>query len=169
MQLIAELSDETFGLKSVSLPKWRVRRASRTVLLNEKGEVVLVHAQKFNYYKLPGGGIENSESLEEAVVREAMEETGYRIRIERPLGMIIEYRSRMKLLQISYCFLARAVGQPDRAKFTKKENAEKFRPILAKNLDDALRLAKKEDSLPYVAKFMVKREVLFLQKARESV
>ncbi|SDR88890.1 NUDIX hydrolase [Microlunatus soli] len=36
-------------------------------------------------WSLPGGGVEYDESVEQAIVREAMEETGYRIRLGDPL------------------------------------------------------------------------------------
>jgi len=36
-------------------------------------------------WTLPGGGVEFDESLEEAVVREVLEETGLHVRVEQPL------------------------------------------------------------------------------------
>ena len=36
----------------------------------------MIHSLKFDYYKFPGGGIENSESPIEAMIRETREETG---------------------------------------------------------------------------------------------
>lgn len=36
-------------------------------------------------WSLPGGGVEYDESVEQAIVREAWEETGYRIRLAEPL------------------------------------------------------------------------------------
>lgn len=36
-------------------------------------------------WSLPGGGVEYDETLEEAVVREAYEETGYRVEVGAPL------------------------------------------------------------------------------------
>ena len=36
----------------------------------------MVHSIKYDYYKFPGGGIENGETPVEAMIRETMEETG---------------------------------------------------------------------------------------------
>jgi len=48
-------------------------------IIIENGKIAMVHSEKYNYYKLPGGGIEPGESKEEALVRETLEETGLRI------------------------------------------------------------------------------------------
>ena len=166
MELIVELSDKTFGLKPIKVFKWNIRRAARTVILNEKREVVMVHARKFDYYKIPGGGIEGQESIIKAVQREALEETGYRIKVIKPIGLIMEYRSKIKLLQISYCFLSHTVGKQKKPQFTGSEKAERFEPITIKNVSQAISLMKKDKKLPYLAKFMVMRDSAFLQKTK---
>ena len=65
------------------------RGATVVVLHPETREVLLHKREDFRVWALPGGGIENGESWEEAAVRETFEETGYRIRVERLSG---EYR-----------------------------------------------------------------------------
>ncbi|HLE13449.1 MAG TPA: NUDIX domain-containing protein [Anaerolineales bacterium] len=51
-------------------------RAAAIIVRNEK--LLLIHRQKpgQDYYKLPGGGVEFDESVEEACIREVKEETG---------------------------------------------------------------------------------------------
>jgi nucleoside triphosphatase len=47
------------------------------LILNPDGELLLVRSHKWHVrYTLPGGHVELGESLEEAVIREAKEETG---------------------------------------------------------------------------------------------
>jgi len=165
MKLLAELSDKTFGLKPAKVSKWTIRRAARTVILNDKNEVIMVHSQKFDYYKIPGGGVEDQESITDAVKREALEETGYKIKVIKPVGMIIEYRSKIKLAQISYCFLSHTIGKQKRPQFTDSENSEQFSSVKIKSINQAMRLMKKGKKLPYLAKFMVRRDSAFLQNA----
>jgi 8-oxo-dGTP pyrophosphatase MutT (NUDIX family) len=60
----------------------RVRNASRILLLNEKNEVFLFKIEdSYNqriFWISPGGGLEDGESFETAVLRELWEETGIR-------------------------------------------------------------------------------------------
>ncbi|OIH92290.1 NUDIX hydrolase [Curtobacterium sp. MCBA15_001] len=51
---------------------------------------VLLAMQRFpeaGVWALPGGGVEYDESVEQAVVREFMEETGYRVAVDGLLGV----------------------------------------------------------------------------------
>ena len=63
--------------------------ATAVICLVQKGdEVLLVHARNFkrDYYGLVAGFVETGETLEEAVEREVLEETGIRIRNIRYFG-----------------------------------------------------------------------------------
>ena len=63
--------------------------ATAVICLIERGdEVLLVHARNFkrDFYGLVAGFVETGETLEEAVAREAYEETGIRIRDIRYFG-----------------------------------------------------------------------------------
>ena len=52
-----------------------VRNSARSVII-KGGAVAMVHSQQYDYYKFPGGGIEENEDPEEALVRETLEEAG---------------------------------------------------------------------------------------------
>ena len=71
---------------------YEVRKATRTVLLNDSNEIALLYVAKDNYHKLPGGGIEEGESIFTALKREVKEEVGANIDILDDIGVIIEYR-----------------------------------------------------------------------------
>lgn len=52
------------------------RRPSARAIIIKDGKVAMVHSKKYHYYKFPGGGIEDSESIKEALIREVAEESG---------------------------------------------------------------------------------------------
>lgn len=59
-----------------------IRSAVRAILLND-GKILLNRCRdprNGEYYTLPGGGQNQYETLEEALVRECLEETGYQVR-----------------------------------------------------------------------------------------
>ena len=52
---------------------------------NEK--VLLVKEQEEHYYETPGGGVQRGETIEQALRREVLEETGYAVKIEKILDV----------------------------------------------------------------------------------
>ncbi|MCB0076363.1 MAG: NUDIX hydrolase [Anaerolineales bacterium] len=68
----------------LALPRERfVVRPSVYALLYDQDRVVLVTNRTTGRYYLPGGGVEQGESLEEALQREVREETGLSIKMGR--------------------------------------------------------------------------------------
>jgi 8-oxo-dGTP pyrophosphatase MutT (NUDIX family) len=77
-------------------PYWMQQIASRiirplfqvfaaAIIFDEKNRIFLVKQtyQRFHPWGMPGGGLEYSETSEEAVIREVWEETGLTVKIER--------------------------------------------------------------------------------------
>lgn len=52
------------------------KRPSVRGIIIKDGRLAMMHSLKYDYYKLPGGGIEEGESLEDTLVREVKEESG---------------------------------------------------------------------------------------------
>lgn len=76
------------------------------VILVQDGSLALIRRVRGDevYYLFPGGGVDPGESAEEAAVREAHEELGLHVELER-LAAVVERNGARQ-----YHFLARAVG-----------------------------------------------------------
>lgn len=66
-----------------------------------KGKVLLIKRRDIPIWTLPGGGIEQGEDPETAVIREVEEETGYKVRVSRKVG---EYYPPNKLTSYTYLY-----------------------------------------------------------------
>ncbi len=87
-----------------------IGQGSFVVIFDEHRARFLMHQRRdFRIWSLPGGHIEAGESPEEAAIREAREETGYRIRIKRFVG---EYWRPQIGPQgdINYLFIGEIIG-----------------------------------------------------------
>ena len=58
-----------------------VRNSARSIIIRN-GKVAMIHSLKYDYYKFPGGGIENGEDPVDAMIRETREESGLVVRPE---------------------------------------------------------------------------------------
>lgn len=83
------------------------------IILTNDGKVVLVK-RSFDPYKdhwaLPGGIVEYGETVEIAVIREAKEETGLDIKIEKLAGVYSDPNRDPRGHFVSVCFLCVPVG-----------------------------------------------------------
>lgn len=55
--------------------------------INEQGQILLIQREDFRVWGLPGGDVDPGESLAQAAVREAQEETGLTVALTRLVGM----------------------------------------------------------------------------------
>lgn len=67
----------------------------------DQKKVVLIKRRDVPVWVLPGGGIEKNETIEEAVIREVLEETGFSVRIQKKVG---EYSPINKLARYTHLF-----------------------------------------------------------------
>ncbi len=64
--------------------------AARAVVIHQE-KVLLLYLKKNEVYNLPGGGLEKGETLDQCVLRELKEETGYLGLTPIPTMTVIEY------------------------------------------------------------------------------
>ena len=144
---------------------YNLRKAARAVIIDKDNQVPLLFASKYNYHKLPGGGIENNETALEALRREVLEEAGVCIKSIKDIGVIIEYRDKIKLLQISYCYFARIDKFIKKPSFTKKELSDGFE-LKWMDFDKAINTIKKDKPSNYTGVFIQKRDLTLLAEAK---
>lgn len=80
------------------------RNSARSIILSG-GKVALVHSQKYDYYKFPGGGIEENEHPVQALVRETLEETGLVVREETVEEYGYVHRILRSMYDVTQCFI----------------------------------------------------------------
>lgn len=69
----------------VHFSEYDTRLAAYAVIVDD-GQILLTwYSGAAPQWTLPGGGVEFDESIEDAVVREVLEETGFEVRVGRPL------------------------------------------------------------------------------------
>jgi len=149
------------------IKKYLVREAGRAVVVDEDKKIALLHVSKENYYKLPGGGIEEGEDKMSALKRECLEEIGCNVEVINEIGSIVEYRKIFNLKQTSYCYLAKVKGQKGMPDFTEKERNKGFEQIWL-SYDEALKalIESKATSIKGNA-YIVSRDTTFLKEARK--
>lgn len=101
--------------------RYEDRPTGKAIVFDEEGKIALVGTKVNSYYLLPGGGIDPGESVEDGIVRECLEEIGCDVRLDRPLGIIEDYRTRDKKHCINYCYTAKLRGEKGKLTLTEEE------------------------------------------------
>ena len=144
-----------------------IRNSARSIVIKEK-QVAMIHSMKYDYYKFPGGGIENGESPEEAMIRETREEAGLRIipGTVREYGMVHRIQKSVKdrsecFVQDNYYYLCEAEDKPVSQKLDEYEAQEGYRLEYVK---PAAAIKKNREAMgsPYHP-MMLEREVRVLE------
>ena len=76
MNIICKITDNDIGENYIEINNSKTRLGARGIVIRDDGKIAIFNKTNKNEYKLPGGGIENDETPEEAFKREVLEETG---------------------------------------------------------------------------------------------
>lgn len=145
--------------------EWPLREAARAVVIDNDGLVALLHVSKENYYKLPGGGLDESEDKNAALRRECLEEIGCDVEVIRELGTVLEYRKIFGLRQISYCYVAKVTGEKGAPSFTQKEESKGFQVVWLHLAEAKKALDNSKSTTPEGDLYIVPRDKVILASA----
>lgn len=166
MKLLAEIGEGSLGLSDEFEQlkgTYQLRKSARAIVLNQAGEMATQYLRTYEFHKLPGGGVEAGETVEEAFIREVKEEVGCDCEITRPIGVVIEYRNRYNLLHISYCYAAQLVGTVGTPTLTEKEIGEGHETLWLQP-EEVLKRISTDKPKKFEGNFILARERAFLEE-----
>ncbi|MDP3883119.1 MAG: NUDIX domain-containing protein [Candidatus Staskawiczbacteria bacterium] len=168
MELLKIITEEEIypELKTSRASANKFRRAVRAVVFDGGSKVALINVSKHNYYKLPGGGIDANETMEDALKRECSEEIGCNVAIGSEIGRIIEHRDKIETDQESDCYLAKLVGKKGKTNLVGYEITDGFEPVWV-DIDEAIKLVENSKPDTYDGPFIKIRDLIFLRKAKD--
>ena len=168
MDLLIELFDQDI-FPSKHKPKlisYNLRRAARAVLLDSKNQVALLHVSHHNFWKLPGGGIDQGETIFEGLKREIREEVGCSVSKIKSIGETLEFRNQTNTVQVSYCFTGKAVKPFSKIHLEDDELADGLN-LHWVSLSKAVSLIKNSNPTNYDGHFIKLRDLAILHKAKQ--
>lgn len=117
-----------------------MKRINGRAIIIENDEIILMFRRKIikgivnEYYAIPGGGKEDSETIEECVKREIKEEFNLDIEVKELLGIVEDDKN------IGYIYNTNIIGGTlklggEEKEFNTKENYYEIRKINIKDID----------------------------------
>jgi ADP-ribose pyrophosphatase YjhB (NUDIX family) len=163
MNLLKRITDqEICGSTEISHVNPRI--AVRAILIDETGLIALLYMGKPDFYTIPGGGVETGETLEDALNREVLEETGCRCKIEYELGFISENRALHDFTQTSYYYIVNVIGEKGVPQLSKSE-IEQETKVYWYTLKEALNIVLNQSPKSYQQKYIKYRDTVVLEAA----
>ena len=174
---IAKITDQDLGFDIEEKITDKCRFNTRLVLKRpDDGKICLIESAKYGYHQIPGGGIDDGESIDVGLKREAREETGFELDNITPQGVKTEYRNGSKyewVRAVSFCNVAEPAKEVG-TEYMEDEIEEGFEPVW-KTLDEAITIFEKEDAelknnpdRSYSGSFSTRRDLEILKYYRGS-
>ena len=145
---------------------FKTRKASRGIVFDANNNVAILPVSNHGYYKLPGGGIEEGEDSITAFKRECVEEIGTDVEVVNEIGEIIEYRGNFSIVQTSYCYIDKAIGERVQTSFTEHEKSQGFKQPLWLPFEEAYKLVSESTPTNYEGNFIKERDALIFETAK---
>ena len=147
------------------------RIIARAIVFDDDGMLYFVRAERDDEFgkavliETSGGGVEEGESLETAILRELREELGAEAEVVCRLGVVSDYYNLIHRHNINNYFLCRAVSFGER-KLTAEENNEFHLSVLRLTFDEA-EAEYERCRCSKVGRLIAEREVPVLKLARK--
>ena len=145
------------------------RVTSRGIVLDEEGRIALhfIHRDDIfgneTYYETPGGGVDEGETPEQAVIRECKEELGEDIEVLRPLGVVKDAYNLIHRKNENHYFLCKKLNQGE--KHFVSEGDSLIQKTVWVSLEEGIALLKKQSGHG-VSALVKARELPILEEAR---
>ncbi len=146
----------------VDFSDYALRVAVKVAIFDGENRIALVGTK---YRLLPGGGVEQGETLVEAVARESLEEVGCSLIEIKAVATTQEFRTKIIRQQITHFFTAKLAGEKGAPQTTQED--ERGIQVEWFNLGDAISLLEKQlNEIPfesYNSCFNVRTHLAFLK------
>lgn len=144
------------------------RKSVRVVIFDTNSCVALGYVNEENgnkRYSMIGGGMDGDETIEDAVIRESLEEAGCRIKNIKEIGIIEERGigsdTRGRFIQTNYCFIADVDGEKLEPKFTEDDIKDGLGLIWLPLETAILNLKQQADT------FITRKTLILLEEAKK--
>ena len=144
---------------------FRIRNTARAIVFDNENNIALLLVKSEGFHKLPGGGIDEGEDVETALIRECKEEVGISIEITAELGLVQEIKKESKTVQNSFCYTAKIRGEKGSASLTESETEQGF-TVEWVSVNDAIKIIKKEGHSNTSGRYVYERELGILEKGK---
>ena len=169
--LIAKITDSDFLGGEPQYIEDNNRYNVRGVVLDSNGCIAMMKIENSEYYKLPGGSVDITETPEVAFKRQASEETGLPVEKIGYIGWVEEHKNKRKFCMVSHCYAVKTTGNE-----VNQEQLASAEERLGYKLEwipyeEAITKLKQlsEGCKEYQMSFILKREYLILETARELI
>ena len=149
------------------------RQIVRAIVFDNDGYFYFVHVDRDDdfgravYIETAGGGVENGETLEIAILRELQEELGVNVDVLCKIGIVSDYYNLIHRHNVNNYYLCRALSFGDKH-MTDDEIHQFHLSTIKLTYDEAVAEYEKGREKP-IGRIVYNRELPILQRAKEII